>query len=301
MPALELVNPQNSHPKSPEKYRLNDVGVNTASFTRLSVPDSKTESVHQYAADYYEVAGSQSVKITFRGDTVVPILGEMPASGNYMWVANRANYSNVRLTREFDLTAVSKAALYYNIFTEIEYSYDFAYLSISTDGGENWEGLVAEGMQGQSFFDDPSNVAYTERFYTGDTINWIQETADLTPYVGNKVLIRFEYITDPILTFGGLAVDNIAIPEIGFFDDTETDSGWIAEGFVRSTGYIPQQWHLQLIQFENNTPTVEHIPLSPENEVQLTINPSNGGAPILVVAAYAPMTLEPATYRLDIR
>ena len=221
---------------------------------------------------------------------------------NFMWVANRANNSNVHLTRDFDLTAVSTATLQYSVFTEIEYSYDFAYLSISTDGGESWEGLVAENMQGLTTNDDPSDVAYTERFYTGETVDWVVERVDLTPYAGQNVLIRFDYITDPILTFGGFAIDNIAIPEINFYDDAESDSGWVAEGFVRSTGYIPQQWHLQLIRFENNVPIVEFIELSSDNVANINVSLDNqSDNPILVVAAYAPMTLEQAYYRLDIR
>ena len=61
-------------------------------------------------------------------------------------------------------------------------------------------------------------------------------------------MIRFAYVTDPILTKGGIGIDNIAIPEIGLYDDVESSlEGWTAEGFERVTATIPQQWHLILI------------------------------------------------------
>src|SRR5947209_18084687 len=42
------------------------------------------------------------------------------------------------------------------------------------------------------------------------------------------------YVTDAALDFDGFAVDDIAIPEIGFTDDAEQDGGWTANGFLRS-------------------------------------------------------------------
>jgi hypothetical protein len=95
-------------------------------------------------------------------------------------------------------------------------------------------------------------------------------------------------------------LDNIAIPEIGFYDDAETlADGWTAEGFTRATGYMPQSWHLQLVTYENDVPVVEILPLNEDQTLSLTIEERE--RPILIVAASAPFTLEPAHYRLDIQ
>jgi hypothetical protein len=153
-------------------------------------------------------------------------------------------------------------------------------------------------MQGQ--IDDPSDSALTDRFYTGRSEYWREEKVDLTPYAGKNIVIRLAYITDLILTKGGIAIDNLAIPEIGFYDDGETAlEGWTAAGFERVPSAIPQQWHLQLITFPDGIPTIESIELTAENKASLSLPlAGNNGEAILIVAASAPMTLEQAQYRL---
>lgn len=290
-----------NEPGAPEIYRLRD-GVNTAALTPIDpLPFASTTTVSQYAADYYQLPANGRFTLAFTGSNHVPLLDAQPVSGARMWLANRANYSMARLTRAFDLSNVAAATLEYAVYHDIEYSYDFAYVAISPDNGRTWQALTAPNMQGETAADDPSGVAYTDRFYTGRSAGWVKERIDLTPYAGGPVQIRFEYVTDPILTFGGLALDNIAIPEIGFFDDVETDAGWQAEGFVRAAGYAPQQWYAQLITFDSGVPLVNRLKIDDNNRLTLEISAGeNGRAPILIIAAAAPMTLEPAHYRLEI-
>lgn len=287
---------------TPEIYQLRE-GLDTAATSGINnFPTAVDTTVNQYAADYYRLFGDGSATLNFTGSNHTQLLKVLPLSGEQMWLANRANYSNMRLSQEFDLTAVDSATLEYAVFHEIEIGYDFAYVSISTDGGQTWQGLVGNQMQGEGPDDDPSDAAYTERFYTGRSRDWVKEAVDLTPYAGQVVQIRFEYVTDPILTFGGIAFDNIAIPEIEFYDDAEGDNGWLAEGFVRATGYVPQRWHLILITYENDAPVVNQVELAADNTatVEFSLDSDGGGRPYLIVAASSPMTLESATYQFEL-
>ena len=199
----------------------------------------------------------------FAGAPTVSLLGAAAPSGEHVWVAQRANDSNPRLTRAVDLRNVDAATLTYRVFTDIERGYDFAYVAVSTDGGQVWQPLVAEHMQGLDPADDPSDSALADRFYSGRTRAWVDESIDLTPFAGQEILLRFEYVTDLILSYAGLALDDIAIEAIGFRDDAETlDGGWAAEGFARATAALPQQWHLQLVTFDDDEqPTVERLSL----------------------------------------
>jgi len=156
-------------------------------------------------------------------------------------------------------------------------------------------------MQGLDPADNPAGSALADRFYTGRSRQWLGESIDITPYAGEQILLRFEYVTDPILTYGGLALDNIAIPELDFFDGAEEEqSDSIAEGFTRATARIPQTWHLQHITWSEGGPEVQNLAVAPSGEMSLTFASKTEEPSILIVAATAPMTLEKATYDLSV-
>jgi immune inhibitor A len=271
--------------------------------THISRPPYTLETtVHQFAADYYRLPANQkSLTLTFDGRPQIPLMPVKPHSGERMWLANRANYSQAQLTRAFDLRDITSATLHYAVYHDIERGYDFAYVAVSTDGGQRWQGLTAPNMQGLDPFHDPSDAAYTDRFYTSTSNGWVQETIDLTPFAGQEILLRFEYVTDPILTHAGLALDDIRIPEIGFADDAENDQNWQANGFIRATGEIPQIWHVLLLQNIDSAWRVTELPLADGHTLNHTITSQPGApAPILIIAAAAPMTLQTASYQLTI-
>jgi hypothetical protein len=288
----------------PDIYQIQADGIDSASSQRVNnFPTLFEETVHQNAADYYTINGSGAVTVNFTGSAHVSIMDTVAASGEHMWYANRANYSHSHLTRAFDLTGVSQATLQYSVYHDIEYSYDYAYLFVSTDNGLTYQPLVAEHMQGQFPADNPSGLALADSFYTGRSESWQQETVDLTPYAGQNIMIRFAYLTDPILTFGGFAVDNIAVPEIDFYDDVETQDGqWIAEGFDRVTAVMAQQWYVMVVtQDDGIYNAVERYALVGGESIShpLSLDDSSGEA-IVIVAAVAPMTLELGQYQLTI-
>ncbi len=290
-----------NEPTAPEMYQFKGVALDTAAMTAVSdLPFTAGTTVNQFAADYYALPADTAVTVTFTGDAAVPLLDTPPISGARYWYAQRANYSNPRLTRTVDLRDAAAATLEYWAYVDIEQGYDFAYVSVSTDDGRTWQPLVAENMQGLEAEDNPADSALAERFYTGELHAWFQERVDLSAYAGQEILLRFEYVTDLILTYGGFALDNIAIPEIGFFDDAGSDgAGWTAEGFVRATAVIPQQWHIQLITFEGDMPVVELVALADGRTAVFTA-PANAKSPILIIAASAPDSLQTANYQLTI-
>jgi immune inhibitor A len=290
-----------NHPQAPAEYRLGDGSLDTAAATSVTtLPFDVTSTVNQYAGDYYSLEGEGSVSITFSGAQRVPLLDVAAASGHAYWYAQRANFSQPSLVRSVDLRETSGATLAYDVYHDIEAGYDFAYVSVSTNGGRTWQGLAGEQMQGLEPQDDPSGKALAPRFYTGKSDGWVAERIDLSAYAGQEILLRFSYVTDPILTYGGLALDNISIPEIGFYDDAEGDAGgWQAGGFSRVTATLPQEWHLQLVTFPAGMPELQRIPVTEGSAAAVVNLDESVGSPILVVSASAPLTLQPAHYRLS--
>jgi hypothetical protein len=267
-----------------------------------TLPYRLETTVNQFAADYYDLPSSGAYQIEFQGEVTTPLLPTTAPSGTQVWYALRTNFANPRLTRTVDLSEVTRATLEYSAYVDIEQGYDFAYVSVSEDGGTTWQPLAGAGMQGADGQDDPSESAVADRFYSGRLQRWIPEQIDLSDYAGQVIDLRFEYITDPILTYGGFALDDIRIPEIDFADDAEAEvEGWTAEGFVRVPLTVEQLWHLWLITFADEGVQVEALVPDGAGQLVVPVTALAGEhAPMLVVAAHAPQTLETAGYRLAV-
>lgn len=283
-----------------EQYRINIDGLRLPRRTPIEADTGKLDlEVHQFGADYYQLPTAK-IEIVFEGSPLIALLAGQEASDEIIWYAQRANYSNPRLTRSLDLSEVHSATLTFDVYSDIEKGWDFAYVSASIDGGTTWEPLTADNMQGLEPEDDPAGIALASRFYTGRDQTWRPESISLTPYAGQKILLRFEVVTDDMLTHSGLAIDNVAVPEIDYTDN-ESGDGWTAEGFTLASASLQQPWHLQLIEYTADGPVVKQIAVKDDGTAKFTsIGEVGQEQPVLIVAASAPMTLVPATYTLEI-
>lgn len=262
-------------------------------------PRSEDGEVRQYGVDIYRFLQGQNATVNFSGGTLVSLLGTVPASGETFWYSGRAGGALRTLTLTADLSDVASATLEYSAFFKLSRSFDFAYVVISTDGGENWQGLVTEEMLGEDKMDDdPNEFALVERFYSGNSPRggWLDQSIDLTAFVGQEVLIRFEADAGNRAT--GFAIDNIAIPEIDFYDDVESEiDGWSTESWIRAPAYLPQTWELILVTFVEGVPTVTPVSVNADGSVTFEVTGlAEGQQAYLIVAATAPHSLVPASY-----
>jgi hypothetical protein len=200
------------------------------------------------------------------------------------------------------LTGVGSATLKFGAWFSTERDYDYGGVAVSTDGGCAWRTL-----RGRHTTDTNPVGQNLGHGYTGRSEGWLDEEIDLTPYAGQKVLLRFFYITDQAYHGSGFAVDDISIPELGLFDSAEDEStAWTAEGFLRSVNAAAVDWAVQAIAYSDSG--VQVLPLSaapgPEGgPVAGTLRiPRFGDGVRRVVVAISPLvpvTLEPTEYRLE--
>ena len=265
-------------------------------------PKRTATQVNQYGFDIYNLRGIHPLQVEFTGTTKVPLLQMVrPASGSMMWWSGRANQSSMTLTRAVDLNGVDRAWLNYSVYYQLEAGYDFAYVLVSEDGGLTWKPLSTPNMQGAQEEDDPAQAALANYFYTGWTGGWVEESLDLSPYAGKKILVRFQVLTDHMYAAAGLALDNLSIPEVGFFDDVESlKEGWQANGFTRAPAYLPQRFDLLLVTFlETGSPQVQRLFIAPNNTARFSLPLSQASdQAFLIVAASSPQILTPAAYEL---
>ena len=264
---------------------------------RLKGSGSVEGTVRPFAASYVELAPEgSSATVRFQGHASVPIIPTNPISGDFCWWGNLGDSIHSRLTRTLDLRDVRAATLEFQAWYDIEEDWDYAYVTVSLDGGRTWEVLegkhtVTENPVGNSF--GPG--------LTGASRGWVQEHMDLTPFAGSQVLLGFEYITDDATHSHGLCLDDIAVPEIDFFDDAESDTGWLAEGFVRTNNSLPQRYLVQVVEYPTEgEPRVRQVTLDADNAATFQVEGFGDELEraVVVIASVTPVTGEATSYIL---
>ena len=263
-----------------------------------------SDTVPQWGTHYIRLASSgnpmpQGLQLSFEGSETVSILPTNAHSGNFLWWSNRADESNTRLTQSFDLSNVTSATLDFWTWYFIEDLWDYAYVTVSTDDGQTWTALES----GRTTAEDPHGNAYGPG-YTGRSGEWVNETIDLTPYAGQVIQVRFEYITDAAVNQPGIAIDDVSIPEIGYANDFEQNNGgWTSEGWLRMDNVLPQSYLVQLIQPGNtDQPVTRLLPAEgaeTQGTWQVTVSGTLGDA-WLAISGLAPVTTEAAPYTLTL-
>jgi hypothetical protein len=205
------------------------------------------------------------------------------------------------LSREFNLTGLETATLEFWTWYDIEDYYDYAYVEVSNDGGRTWHILAGEHTTLNDPYGSSFGHGYTGTSGGGASAVWVRERVDLTPFAGQWVEIRFEYVTDDSYNDPGFCVDDIAIPEIGYAYDAETPGGWDAEGFILSSNVVPQDWIVQLITFGAETEVLE-MELTETRDGWLVVEDFGGEVDeaVLVISAVAPSTTEMASYEYSV-
>jgi hypothetical protein len=236
---------------------------------KLDAPQSL--ALTQWGTTYLKLDNPPgSMRLRVEGLPTVRVLPTTPEAGRMFWWSNRGDQINTRLTRAFDLTGLSRATLRYQTWFAIERDWDYAYVMASTDGGATWAPLrPPDGVPGPDGNNNFYGPAYTGTSGGGgddaSTARWITQEIDLSAFAGQRILLRFEYITDEAVSEPGFAIDAISIPELGYSHDAESDDGgWQAEGWVRIDNVLPQRYLVQMIR------------VGTSNEVQRLLMPGDG-------------------------
>ncbi len=259
--------------------------------------DFLTRDVHQYGVDYIRINCQGQYTLRFEGSSLVDIIPVDPYSGEYYFWSNRGDEADMTLTKSFDFkNHEGSLTLSFYTWYDLEEDYDYLYLEVSEDG-ENWQILKTPSGTAE----DPSGNSYGWG-YNGATGRWIHERVDLSEYSGKQVQIRFEYVTDAAVHGEGLVIDDIAIPEIGYFTDFEEgDGGWLGNGWLRMNNVLPQTYHLSLITYGD---TIEVNPIHLENDQTAEFGLDIGDDidhVVLVISGTTRFSRQKAAYRIKIQ
>ena len=285
----------------PAPYRFTalklPVTLRVARAQMSSGPDPVRSSVHQYAVRYFEIPAGR-VAIDLNGATSVRLLPTDPHSGKALWWSNRGDGSDMSLTRTVDLRGTDKATLQYWAWFDIEDQFDYAYVEASDDGGKTWQTLRSTSSTDK----DPNGTnlgnGMTGKSGGGSAPKWINDRIDLSAFARKQIQLRFEYVTDQAYNRDGFAVDDLAIPEIGWSDDAEADRDWTASGFVRSSNVVRERFAAQVLSF-GASPSVTRATTGADGKLHLDTTVGDRGG-LLAITAFAAETTQPGSFELRV-
>jgi len=270
-----------------------------ASITRTQrVGDDGTSvSLPQYGIDYVELRGiDKGAEIRFEADGVTPILPDELPDGRCWWT-NRGDDTSTTLTRELTVpTGASggeEPALTFHLWYDIEEDWDYLYLEVSTDGGQTWNVLPADGTTDAN----PLGNSYGHG-YTGGG-GWKEVVVSLADYAGLRAWFRFHYVTDDAIHGIGACLGDVVLS----WEEDSTPNRWEPDGFVRINNRVLQEWIVWVIS-DNAEPTAVRMPLrrDPEREKYVgrigTQAADGDGRVVIAISPVAPATMERARYRV---
>ncbi|MBW7889061.1 MAG: immune inhibitor A [Bacteroidetes bacterium] len=131
-------------------------------------------------------------------------------SPNGKYKSNSEN--SLTLLNGVSLAGYQAAQLQFAAYWEIEPSWDFAVVEVSTNNGSTWNNCRTNLMHKASARSGSKQKGNTYGYdgYTpgGD---WIMQSVDLTPYAGNNIVIRFRLSSDTAEERDGWYLDDIRI------------------------------------------------------------------------------------------
>jgi immune inhibitor A len=282
--------------------------------------NSPADAAQPWGSDYISIQNPKKLdSISFDGvdvitkdsawTTVADPLGE---HGDVLWSGEGDELNNWAI---FETTG--GGTLTFDTLFDIEETWDFGFVQVSTDGGATWETLTNADMI-SDFADggypaiwdildsDGDNVADRAGF-SGVSDGWQSEAIDLSAYAGMDILVGFRFMTDWSANGNGVVdppnwyVDNVAL------DDAPYTGGYNDLSFYQPT---PSDFTVDLVSLpkvgsiHNSAAKVLHLITDDETEMasaeQIREALRNSKVLVLVITYDAPQGVsDTASYDLS--
>lgn len=263
----------------------------------LAPGDSIDEAAVQFGTHYYqgENLGEGELVLRFDGAESVNVLPIPPPDRGGMWWSNEGDEINPTLTYDVDLSGVTDPVLTFRLWHDIERWYDWAYVAASTDGGATWTALGGD----QTTAEDPIGMAfgagYTGTSGGGAEAAWVDERISLAAYAGQRVQLRFEYVTDGATYGEGLAFAEIAVSGVDSMPEP------VSRGWVDIDGALPQTYAVRLVAEDAaGAPFVRDMTLDAASDGELRFDPSGLRNVVVAVAGTTEGTAQRAPYTISL-
>lgn len=266
----------------------------------LSPGDAVDGQAHQFGTDYYGLTdlGGEMV-VRFRGATETGVLPATAlAEGPILW-SNAEDDVDTTLTYTADLGSATSPALTFRTWYDIEAWYDWGYVAVSTDAGATWTALPGAHTSDNDPVRAAYGVGYNGPSGGGEDPSWIDERIDLSRYVGQKVLLRFEYVTDGAYHGSGWAIRDVHLD--GAAGNAAISSTPESRGWLTIDRPLTQTYVVRVIETRiGGTGAVLDVPLDASGTGELRFDTTGLDDAVIAVAGTTEGTDELAPYTVEL-
>lgn len=194
--------------------------LNDDSYMTPGAPPNGGDFVLARQNDQQFFTASDINKIDFDGGDVLPpapvewtVDPAGHAQGDAALYSGNGDNLDRAIVEEVSVPA-NNATLTFDTRYNTEPLYDYAFVQVSTNGGESWTSLANEHTTTDTDTGPPisdqlpglNGVSGTSA--EGD---WVTETFDLSQYAGQTILLSFRYMTDGGVVLPGWWIDNVTV------------------------------------------------------------------------------------------
>jgi carboxypeptidase T len=122
---------------------------------------------------------------------------------------NNDDIASIELNDPIDLTYSTEAWLRFFGKWGIESKYDYVAISASVDGSGVWQPLCGKYTRSGTLYQ-----LYNEPVYDAQQPYWVKEQMSLNDYLGQKIKIKFELVSDPAGNYEGFFVDDVEVRSV---------------------------------------------------------------------------------------
>jgi hypothetical protein len=227
------------------EYALSNMWWGPPDVAPFVVPSWWLGDPQPYTAHYYRFNNSEDAVAWIDGDDFA---GVTAYSGTYEWYSDAEAWAWRSFNQTFTIP-VTGATLNFMTYFDIEGDWDYGYVEVYDQDTGEWYTLnatgavdyVAHSQDNPNTPDGREPTAYETagrwHAFTGTSGGWIPVSMNLTPFAGHDIDLYFTTWQDGAFTLQMMYVDDIEIPEIGFFDDVEAgENGWTSTGWYVTDG-----------------------------------------------------------------
>lgn len=125
-------------------------------------------------------------------------------SSSHSFYSGQGDNLDGNMTTTFPMIVEQESELTFWTWYDIENHWDYAYLEISSDGGDTFISIP-----GNITTNSNPNGMNLGNGITGSSGSWLQGVFDLSGFAGETLLVRFRYVTDGFISREGFYADDI--------------------------------------------------------------------------------------------